>query len=104
MPWFYRNCFKCFKLAFVCYHLAYFLMWSHFAAYFGQFLYLISFISHPFVRHCLVQSQCIHIFHSPNYALLNDSMPYYCFSHYLIAYTWQPFLNSNFIVFLAAFL
>ena len=32
-------------------------------------LYFISFLSHPFIRHCLVQSQFIHLFYSTSYAV-----------------------------------
>ena len=32
-------------------------------------LYFISFLSHPFIRHCYVQSQFIHLFYSMFYAV-----------------------------------
>ena len=77
-------------------------MLGHFAAYFGQFFpYFISFLSRTFKRRCLAESQFMHIlyfmlrliivirnrvwFYMLFYVqlqTLNDSMSFYCFSHY----------------------
>ena len=54
---------------FVCviiYHL--FWCWVTLLLTLDNFLYFISFLIHPFIRHCLVQSQFIHIFYSTFYA------------------------------------
>ena len=47
---------------FLCYYLASFLMLSYFATYFGQFfLYVISFLSYPFIRVALFKIVDTHI-------------------------------------------
>ena len=100
-----------FKWAFVCYSLASFLMLAHFAAYFGQFFlhYKWFFLSHPFVRRCLVQSQFMHIFYVTFYAVFMCSYwlwmvkcHFIVLAIILITYSGYPILNSSFIVFLAA--
>ena len=88
IPFFYHTHFNCFKWAFVCYHVASFLILGYFTVYFDNFSYFISFLSHPFLRRCLAQRQFIHIL---QYVLccfyvqlltLICSMPFYCFNHY----------------------
>ena len=111
IPLFCYKRFNCFKLAFACYHLASFLLLGYFAAYFQQFFIFISFLYHPFIRRCFVQSQFIHIFCNTFYAVFICS---YWLSmiqcHFIVltiilkTYSWQPFLSSNFIVFLVVLL
>ena len=74
---------------FWCYHLVSFLMLVYFAAYFGQFLYFISFLSHLLYKtlpcsklvytHILLHVLCCFYV---QLLTLNDSMPFYCFKHY----------------------
>ena len=70
----------------LCYLLAYFLILGYFPAYFNNFLYFISFLSHPFKTLPCLKSVYRHIL---QYVLrcfyvqlltLNDSMPFYCFN------------------------
>ena len=49
--------------------LASFMVLCHVAAYFGHFfLYLISFLSKPFIRCCIAQSEFMHVLYSMFYA------------------------------------
>ena len=105
---FYHTRFNCFKWAFVCYYLAFFLMLGYFAVYGGLF-FMFNLLSHPFIRGCLVQSQFIHIFCGIFYAVFMYSYWPWLIQWYfiilaiiLMTYPWSQFLNSNFIVFLAA--
>ena len=71
--------------------------------------FMFNLLSHPFIRRCLVQSQFIHIFCCIFYAVFMYSYwPWLIQWHsivlaiILMIYPWSQFLNSNFIVFLAA--
>ena len=73
------TCFNCYKWAFFVIIFASFLVLRHFAAYFRQFfLYLVSFLSHPFIRRCLVQSKFMHIFYVTSYPVSMCSYYFVC--------------------------
>ena len=45
IPLFYYTCFNCLKLAFLCYHLAFFLMLGHSTAYFVFYILLVFYLT-----------------------------------------------------------
>ena len=88
VPLFYHTCFNWFKWAFLCHHLASFLKLAHLAAYFGQIFIFISFYLTLYMALPCSKSVYTHIlrcdlcFFYVSLLTLNDSMSYYCFSHY----------------------
>ena len=96
-------------VAFLCYHLASSLMLCHFAAYFGQVLSIFNwfFISHFYIM-LTYSKQFMRMFYLTFYAVLMCSYwlwmiqcHFIVLDFILMSYPWQPFINSNFIVFLA---